>query len=100
MSRKYGGKYWYPAIVDAIRNYKCEGTSVREKEVKDAIRCVMEEVAKEQDGDIVLELIRLTWIEDRYTLGGATNTIPGLSRRTAERMRSKFVYRVGHKLGY
>lgn len=106
MSREKYKKYWYPGVMDAIRNYEKLGNSPREIEIREAIRQTMEEMLEQdenkqiKDGKATVDIVRLTLIKSAKSLEGAADTIPGLSPRKARRLRSKFIYKVAEKIGY
>lgn len=98
--------YWYGLVMIAIRNYKNAGNSPREKEIKRAIEDAIEETIKKDagkntdEGWVTVQIVKLTLINHTHTLEGAAITVPGLSARTARRLRADFIYLVARKIGY
>ncbi len=74
MGREKYKKYWYPGVMDAVRNYEKLGTSPRESEIREAIRITMEEmIAKDEnrqikDGQATVDIVKMTLIKDSYSL--------------------------------
>lgn len=106
MSRDKYRRYWYPGVMDAIRNYERLGNSKREIELRKAISQAIDDtlaedkVNKNNDGEITMQIVYLTLIRHTHTIEGAAEKIPGLSPRKATRLRIKFIYRVAEKIGY
>ena len=106
MNRDKYKRYWYPGVMDAIKNYERIGASPRENEIKQAIKSTIDEMRAEdegselKDGEATIKIVTLSLIKHTHTLEGAAMTIPGLSIRKARRLRSGFIYRVASKIGY
>ena len=100
MNYRYG---WWPYVQSMVRNYparmECADLGKIEQREAQAVSEAIRQTAQREDGEERLRLIRkLYWSRRRQTISGAALDLY-ISRATANRWHSDFIYLVAEAFG-
>lgn len=93
--------YWFGNVVNMVKRYpaiKNEG-SIQSALFTMAIEKTLKEIEGKKDAESILELVDLLYFSKTCTMDGAALKL-NISRRTAQRWSSDFIYSVGKNAGY
>lgn len=93
--------WWYGNVVKAVRHYPAikEDTSKQSKKYCKAIEESLEEIRMLDTGEEQIEVIDLVYFRKTMTREGAAMKV-GYSDRQVQRWLNRFIYSVGHKVGF
>lgn len=99
-NRKRYKKYWYPSVLDMIKNYKkLESGAEMQQRFKQAIDATFKKLENSPDGIDIVKAVHMVYIDDTYGINGAADQLH-VSRATVQRWLSRFVYAVGKEMKY